>query len=51
MRKITPKQLINKYKTNNSLEIAQEFGFIVLFDSLGEINGYYNNVFRQKLYI
>lgn len=49
MRKITPKQLINKYKTNNPQEIAQELGIIVLFEPLGEINGYYNTAFRQKL--
>lgn len=49
MRKVTPKQLINKYKTNNPQEIAQELGIIVLFEPLGEINGYYNTAFRQKL--
>lgn len=49
MRKVTPKQLINKYKTNNPQEIAQELGIIVLFEKLGDINGYYNTAFRQKL--
>lgn len=49
MRKVTPKQLINKYKTNNPQEIAQELGIIVLFEELGDINGYYNTAFRQKL--
>ena len=49
MRKVTPKQLINKYKTNNPQEIAQELGIIVLFEPLGEINGYYNTAFRQKI--
>ena len=49
MRNITPKQLINKYQTNNPQEIAQELGIIVLFEPLGEINGYYNTAFRQKL--
>lgn len=49
MRKVTPKQLINKYKTNNPQEIAQELGIIILFEPLGEINGYYNTAFRQKL--
>lgn len=48
MRKVTPKQLINKYKTNNPQEIAQELGIIILFEPLGEINGYYNTAFRQK---
>lgn len=49
MRKVTPKQLINKYKTNNPQEIAQELGIIILFEPLGDINGYYNTAFRQKL--
>ena len=49
MRKVTPKQLINKYKTNNPQEIAQALGIIVLFEELGDINGYYNTAFRQKL--
>ena len=49
MQKVTPKQLINKYKTNNPQEIAQELGIIVLFEELGDINGYYNTAFRQKL--
>lgn len=49
MRKVTPKQLISKYKTNNPQEIAQELGIIVLFEELGDINGYYNTAFRQKL--
>lgn len=49
MQKVTPKQLINKYKTNNPQEIAQELGIIILFEPLGEINGYYNTAFRQKL--
>lgn len=49
MQKVTPKQLISKYKTNNPQEIAQELGIIVLFEELGDINGYYNTAFRQKL--
>ena len=49
MRNITPKQLISKYKTNNPQEIAQELGIIILFEPLGDINGYYNTAFRQKL--
>ena len=48
VQKVTPKQLINKYKTNNPQEIAQELGIIILFEPLGEINGYYNTAFRQK---
>lgn len=48
MQKVTPKQLISKYKTNNPQEIAQELGIIILFEPLGEINGYYNIAFRQK---
>lgn len=48
MQKVTPKQLISKYKTNNSQEIAQELGIIILFEPLGEINRYYNTAFRQK---
>lgn len=48
MQKVTPKQLISKYKTNNPQEIAQELGIIILFEPLGEINGYYNTAFRQK---
>lgn len=49
MQKVTPKQLISKYQTNNPQEIAQELGIIVLFEPLGDINGYYNTAFRQKL--
>lgn len=49
MQKVTPKQLISKYKTNNPQEMAQELGIIILFEPLGEINGYYNTAFRQKL--
>lgn len=49
VQKVTPKQLISKYKTNNPQEIAQELGIIILFEPLGEINGYYNTAFRQKL--
>lgn len=48
MQKVTPKQLISKYKTNTPQEIAQELGIIILFEPLGEINGYYNTAFRQK---
>ena len=48
VQKVTPKQLISKYKTNNRQEIAQELGIIILFEPLGEINGYYNTAFRQK---
>ena len=48
VQKGTPKQLISKYKTNNPQEIAQELGIIILFEPLGEINGYYNTAFRQK---
>lgn len=51
MQKVTPKQLISKYKTNNPQEIAQELGIIILFEPLGEINGYYNTAFRQKFTI
>ena len=49
VQKVTPKQLISKYQTNNPQEIAQELGIIVLFEPLGDINGYYNTAFRQKL--
>ena len=48
VQKVTPKQLISKYKTNNPQEIAQELGIIILFEPLGDINGYYNTAFRQK---
>lgn len=48
VQKVTPKQLISKYKTNNPQEIAQELGIIILSEPLGEINGYYNTAFRQK---
>lgn len=49
VQKVTPKQLISKYQTNNPQEIAQELGIIVLFEPLGDINGYYYTAFRQKL--
>ena len=48
VQKVTPKQLISKYKTNNPQEIAQELGIIILFEPLGEINGYYNTAFRSS---
>lgn len=40
--------LIKKYKTRNPICLAEHLGIIVLHESLGTINGYYNTAFRQK---
>ena len=41
-------KLKKKYKTNNPFEIAEMKNIIVIFESLGTINGYYNKYARQK---
>ncbi|WP_040192127.1 ImmA/IrrE family metallo-endopeptidase [Clostridium culturomicium] len=41
-------RLIKKYNTNNPFEIAKGENIIILFEKLGNINGYYNKYARQK---
>ncbi|MCU7195507.1 ImmA/IrrE family metallo-endopeptidase [Turicibacter sanguinis] len=47
--KKTVKKLIAKYDTNNPREIAKAMGIEIIFEPLGEINGYYQTGYRQKL--
>ena len=49
MKGITPKILIQRYKTKNPIDLAKSMGIIVIFEPLGEINGYFNTAFRQKI--
>lgn len=42
-------KLVKKYKTNNPIDLARSMGFIVLFENLGTINGYYNMAYRHKI--
>lgn len=48
MTRVTPKYLISKYKTNNPIELADALGIKVIYEPLGDINGYFNTAFRQK---
>ena len=41
-------RLIKKYKSNNPFEIAKGENIIILYENLGNINGYYNKYARQK---
>ncbi|MFV0519784.1 MAG: ImmA/IrrE family metallo-endopeptidase [Lachnospirales bacterium] len=43
------KKIVTKHQTNNPIELAERLGFIVLFENLGTINGYYNVSSRQKI--
>lgn len=40
--------LCRKYDTRNPFDLAASLGVIVLFEPLGEIQGYYNRCYRQK---
>jgi Zn-dependent peptidase ImmA (M78 family) len=42
------KRLIEKHDTNNPFDIARGEKIIVLYENLGNINGYYNKYARQK---
>lgn len=44
------KKIKRKYNINNPLELARKLGFIVIFDDLGEMAGYYKICLR-KTYI
>lgn len=37
-----------KYETNNPFELAKSLGILVLYEDLGNINGYYNKQIRMK---
>lgn len=49
MKRIIPQKLIQRYKTKNPIDLAKSMGIIVIFEPLGEINGYFNTAFRQKI--
>ena len=40
--------LTKKYNTSNPFELAEALKIAVFFESLGAINGYYNNLLRMK---
>jgi len=42
------KKLTKKHKTSNPFEIAEAENIIVIFEPLGDINGYYNKYVRQR---
>lgn len=44
------KKIKRKYNINNPLELARKLGFIVIFDDLGEMAGYYK-ICLKKTYI
>lgn len=41
-------RLIKKHDTNNPFDIARGENIIILYENLGNINGYYNKYARQK---
>ena len=49
MKRNTPEKLIRRYKTKNPIDLAKSMGILVIFEPLGEINGYFNTAFRQKI--
>lgn len=42
-------QLIKKVQTNNPFQIAAALGITVVFESLGEVRGYYSKSHQQKV--
>ncbi len=47
MQRIISK-LVKKHMSRNPIEIADNLGIIILYEPLGNINGYYSAAFRQK---
>ena len=41
-------KLVDKFGTRNPFKIAKEMNIVVIFEPLGEINGYFTTVFRQR---
>lgn len=41
-------RLVRKYSTRNPFELAEGLGIKVLYEELGDINGYYNKPLRMK---
>ena len=41
-------KLVKKYNTNSPFELAKCLNIVIFSEPLGEINGYYNTIFRQK---
>ena len=41
--------LCRKYQSRNPFEIAKGEGIIILDEPLGDVKGYYNKAFRQKM--
>lgn len=41
-------KLVRKFGTRNPYKIAKEMNIVVIFEPLGEINGYFTTVFRQR---
>lgn len=46
--KNTVDKLIENFETNDPFELADYMGIIIIKESLGSINGYYNKFVRQK---
>lgn len=42
------KKIMRIYRTNDPFELAEQLNIIVIYEDLGEINGYYNSYARQK---
>jgi len=42
-------ELYKKYNTKNPFELAKLLNITVLYEELGEINGYYNSYVREKM--
>lgn len=40
--------LCQKYDTRNPFDLAESLGIVVCHEALGEINGYYNKVYRRQ---
>lgn len=42
-------RLYKKYNTKNPFELAKLLNITILYEELGEINGYYNSYVREKM--
>ena len=41
--------LVSQYHTQDPVELAESLNILVLFEDLGQIGGYYNPAYRQKM--
>lgn len=41
--------LVSQYHTQDPVELAESLNILVLFEDLGQIGGYYNTAYRQKM--